>query len=519
MKKRALISLSDKTGLLDFAKGLIINDYEIISTGNTYNMLRDNGIKALEVANVTGFAECLDGRVKTLHPSIHGGILARRDISGHMDFINSAGIKPIDIVCVNLYPFKQTILNPTATPDDIIENIDIGGPAMIRSAAKNHAAVAVVVDAADYEMLLKEISTQGNITDQTRFMLAAKAFAHTAAYDALIANYLGKLAKLPKYPSTLTLSYEKAQDLRYGENPHQKAAFYKEIPSPQGTLATATKLHGKELSFNNINDAAGALELLQEFDQPTIVAVKHATPCGVGMGDNLYGSWQKAYKADPISIFGGIIAANREIDEETAIQISQIFIEVLIAPSYTQKAIEILTQKKNIRLLSLPMNINQQKTSLDIKKISGGILVQDTNNTLLPKDLPLQYVTEKKPTQEELQDLIFAFKLAKHIKSNGIAIAKDQGSIGLAGGQVCRIWACQQAIDHAMQHFGPAATNGAVLASDAFFPFEDCVQEAAKANITAIIQPGGSNGDQASIDACNKHGIAMVFTGVRHFRH
>ncbi|MDR2183919.1 MAG: bifunctional phosphoribosylaminoimidazolecarboxamide formyltransferase/IMP cyclohydrolase [Clostridiales bacterium] len=525
MKKRAIISLSDKTGAVDFARGLCGHGFEIISTGSTGKMLADAGIKTIQVPDVTGFPECLDGRVKTLHPAIHGGILARRDVPAHMDFLREHGIGAIDIVCVNLYPFKQTILKPGVHLDEAIENIDIGGPAMLRSAAKNHDSVAVIVDTSDYPKILQELSEHGELSQKTRLYLAAKAFAHTAAYDALITQYLGKMAGLPEFPDNLTLTYEKAMDLRYGENPHQAAAFYREIGPAAGTLANARRLHGKELSFNNINDTHGALELCREFDEntPTIVAVKHATPCGVGCGENLRAAWQKAYDADPVSIFGGVIAANCEVDADTAAEIDKIFVEIVIAPSFSDKAMKILTKKKNIRLL-VGASFARPPQGADIKKVDGGLLIQSANNMLLPLvgagcARPPECVTERKPTEAEMKDLLFAWKLVKHVKSNGIAIGKDGASIGLAGGQVSRIRACKQAIAHAHEFLGEESTHGAALASDAFFPFPDCVEEAHKAGITAIIQPGGSQGDAASIETCNKYGIAMVFTGMRHFRH
>jgi len=518
MKKRALLAVWDKTGIADFAAGLVVHGFEIVSTGNTFRTLTEAGIAAVEVAEVTGFPECLGGRVKTLHPAIHGGILARRDVSAHMDFLSSREINTIDIVCVNLYPFKETILKPGVSLGEIIENIDIGGPAMIRSAAKNHADVAVVVDVEDYTGILKELSEKGEISPHTRFGLAAKAFAHTAAYDALITEHLSKPAGRLDFPDKLTLTYEKAQDLRYGENPHQAAAFYREVGADASSLANAVQLHGKELSFNNINDTHGALELLREFDEPAIVAVKHSTPCGVGYGTNLYEAWQKAYAADPVSIFGGIIAANCEVDALTAVEIDKIFVEIVIAPSFAPEAVEILTKKKNIRLLTLAGANCVRPPDRDIKKIRGGLLIQSADGILLD-EANLKYVTDRKPTDSEMADLLFAWKLAKHVKSNGIAIGKNGGSVGLAGGQVSRIWACKQAIDHAHEFLGANSTRAAALASDAFFPFPDCVEEAHKAGITSIIQPGGSNGDVASIEACNKYGIAMVFTGVRHFRH
>jgi phosphoribosylaminoimidazolecarboxamide formyltransferase/IMP cyclohydrolase len=524
MKKRALISVSDKTGAVEFAKGLCEHGFEIISTGSTAKMLINEGIEALEVASVTGFPECLDGRVKTLHPAIHGGILARRDVAAHMDFLAAHNIATIDIVCVNLYPFKETILKPGVGLDEVIENIDIGGPAMLRSAAKNHNSVTVVVDTTDYGEILQELEANGGLSQKTRFYLAAKAFAHTAAYDALVAQHLGKVADMPEFPDVLTLTYERVQDLRYGENPHQAAAFYREIGASAAALVNAKQLHGKELSFNNINDTQGAIALLDEFTEPTIVAVKHATPCGVGCGESLHQAWLKAYAADPISIFGGIIAANREIDGQTAAEIDKIFVEIVIAPTFSAEAMEILTRKKNIRLLQLKIEsaeatCGRPTKAQDFKKVSGGLLIQSADNVLLDNDTNLICVTDRKPTESETADLLFAWKLAKHVKSNGIAIGKNGASIGLAGGQVSRIWACKQAIDHTHEFFGAGGARGAALASDAFFPFPDCVEEAHKAGITAIIQPGGSQGDGASIEACNKYGIAMVFTGMRHFRH
>ncbi|MCL2234942.1 MAG: bifunctional phosphoribosylaminoimidazolecarboxamide formyltransferase/IMP cyclohydrolase [Defluviitaleaceae bacterium] len=512
MKKYALISVSDKTGVVDFARGLNGHGFTVISTGNTFNSLKEAGVDAVEASEITGFPECLDGRLKTLHPHIHGGILARRDLPHHMDFIGEAGINTIDLVCVNLYPFKDTI-ERTDDLGQIIENIDIGGPAMLRSAAKNYDSVCVVVDVADYDAVLNQLA-EGEISRDFRFKMSAKAFAHTAAYDALIAKYLGWLTGGEPFPQTLTLTYEKVQDLRYGENPHQKAAFYREVKALPVDLVNAKQIHGKELSFNNINDAHGALELLREFDKPCVVAVKHATPCGVGIANNLTEAWHKAHDADPTSIFGGIVAANREIDDSVATEINKIFVEIVIAPSYTPEALEILQQKKNIRLLAL--DTAKSYGSLDLKKVSGGLLIQDEDDLL---DFEPNFMTEKHPTQGEMEDLKFAWALSKHVKSNGIAIAKNGQSLGLAGGQVNRIWATTGAIDHAIEFFGEDALKGAVLASDGFFPFDDCVKIAAKYGISAIVQPGGSQNDDASIKACNDAGIAMVFTGMRHFRH
>ncbi|MCL2855960.1 MAG: bifunctional phosphoribosylaminoimidazolecarboxamide formyltransferase/IMP cyclohydrolase [Defluviitaleaceae bacterium] len=519
MKKLALISVSDKTGVVDFAAGLTRHGFTIISTGGTLKTLQDAGISAIEASEITGFPECLDGRLKTLHPHIHGGILARRDMPHHMDFLASAGIDTIDLVCVNLYPFKQTI-RKTDDLAQIIENIDIGGPAMLRSAAKNYDAVTVVVDADDYSSIIAGMELEleqnsGTTTTDLRFKLAAKAFAHTAGYDAMVAGYLGNLTGAEAFPDTITLTYEKQQGLRYGENPHQNAAYYREIIPGASDLVNAKQIHGKELSFNNINDTHGALELLRDLGaKPAIVAVKHATPCGVGTCNNLLGAWQKAHDADPISIFGGIIAANQPVDADVATEINKIFVEIVIAPAFTPAALEILTAKKNIRLLTL--NAAKSTGGLDIKKVSGGLLIQDADDAA---NLTPTFVTEKQPTTTEMEDLQLAWVLAKHVKSNGIAIVKNGQSLGLAGGQVNRLWATQQALDHAIQFFGADALKGAVMASDGFFPFDDCVALANAAGITAIAQPGGSQNDQASIDACNKAGIAMATTGIRHFRH
>ncbi|HOQ00368.1 MAG TPA: bifunctional phosphoribosylaminoimidazolecarboxamide formyltransferase/IMP cyclohydrolase [Acetivibrio clariflavus] len=514
MIKRALISVSDKTGIVELAKELSSMGIEIISTGGTQKILSDSGIKVINISDITGFPECLDGRVKTLHPKVHGGLLAMRSNPEHMRQIKELGIEPIDMVIINLYPFKQTILKENVELEEAIENIDIGGPTMLRAAAKNYQDVVVIVDPADYKTVLDELKSTKDVSVKTKFKLASKVFEHTSHYDTLIAKYLREKVGEEEFPQTLSLTFEKVQEMRYGENPHQKAVFYKEVGANVGCLPSAKQLHGKELSYNNINDANGALELLKEFDEPTVVAVKHANPCGVGSADNIYDAYIKAYESDPVSIFGGILAANREIDERTAEEINKIFIEIVIAPSFTEGALKILTQKKNIRIMQLD-NISAKVPSgtYDMKKVAGGLLVQSYNNDLLNMD-ELQYVTEKKPTKEELESLIFAMKVVKHTKSNGIVLAKGRQTIGVGPGQTNRIMAAKIAIEYA----GDRA-KGAVLASDAFFPFPDCVEAAAAAGITAIIQPGGSIKDQESIDACNKHGIAMVFTGMRHFKH
>jgi len=512
--KRALISVSDKTGIVEFAKELQSLGIEIISTGGTASLLEKNGVKVIGISEITGFPECLDGRVKTLHPKVHGGLLAIRSNPDHMRQLKELGIEPIDMVVVNLYPFKQTILKGNVALEEAIENIDIGGPTMLRSAAKNYQDVVVLVDPADYEPVLNELKQTQEVSLKTKFRLSYKVFEHTSHYDTLIQQYLRSKLDEVFFPATLTLTFEKAQDMRYGENPHQKAVFYKEIGACVGCLNEAEQLHGKELSFNNINDANGALELLKEFDEPTVVAVKHANPCGVGSADTIYEAYMKAYEADPVSIFGGIVAANREIDAKTAEEMNKIFLEIVIAPSFTEEALDILKNKKNIRLLKLP-NISQKipEGAYDMKKVGGGLLVQNINNVLYG-DEDIKVVTEKQPTAEELETMRFAMKVVKHTKSNAIVIAKGKQTVGIGPGQANRITSARIAIAN-----GKEKCKGAVMASDAFFPFPDCVEAAHEAGITAIIQPGGSVRDNESIEACNKYGIAMVFTGIRHFKH
>ncbi len=514
MIKRALISVSDKTGIVEFAKALDSKGIEIISTGGTARTLSDAGIKVTNISDVTGFPECLDGRVKTLHPNVHAGILAMRSNPKHMEQLDKLGIKTIDMVVINLYPFKQTILKDNVQLGEAIENIDIGGPTMLRAAAKNYQDVVVIVDPDDYSTVLEELERNGEISLKTKFRLAYKVFEHTSHYDTLIANYLRSRLEEKVFPQTLSLTFEKVQDMRYGENPHQQAVFYREVGSFTGCITSAKQLHGKELSYNNINDANGAIELLKEFDEPTVVAVKHANPCGVASAENIYEAYIKAYEADPVSIFGGIIAANREIDARTAEEINKIFVEIVIAPSYTKEALEILCSKKNIRILQLE-NISSKipAGTYDMRKVAGGLLVQEYNDKLMDMD-NIKYVTDRKPSAEELEDLIFAMKVVKHTKSNGIVVAKGKQTLGVGPGQTNRIMAAKIAIEYAGER-----SKGAVMASDAFFPFPDCVEAAAKAGITAIVQPGGSIRDQESIDACNKYGISMIFTGMRHFKH
>jgi len=513
VKKRALISVSDKTGIVELTKRLVRQDFEIISTGGTAKILSDAGIQVIGISEITGYPECLDGRVKTLHPKIHGGLLAIRDNAEHMETLTDLDINTIDIVVVNLYPFRKTIEKQNVSLEEAIENIDIGGPSMLRAAAKNYKYVTVMVDPSDYETVLEEIEQKGDTTETTKFKLAAKVYSLTASYDCLIGNYLWQKAGLEQYPNTLTMTYEKQQDLRYGENPHQTAAYYRELLPAHGSIVNAVQLHGKELSYCNINDLNGAVQTLLEYTEPAAVAVKHANPCGIGVGENIHEAYSKAYKADAVSIFGGIVALNRPVDKRTAEEINKIFIEIVIAPAYDEAALEILKGKKNIRILQMKELGQHDSKQLVLKTISGGLLLQEEDTADFEMQ-DLKFVTDRKPTEEEMKNLLFAWKAVKHVKSNAIVVAKDNMTLGIGPGQTNRIWAAQMSLERA-----GAAAMGAVLASDAFLPFNDVVQAAAKAGITAIIQPGGSLKDQESIDECNKHGIAMVFTGMRHFKH
>ncbi len=522
MMKRALISVSDKTGLIELATKLNQLGIELVSTGGTATALVRAGIPVTNVSDVTGFPECLDGRVKTLHPKIHGGILAIRSNPEHMETIARLGIEPIDLVIINLYPFKQTVMKPGATPEECIENIDIGGPSMLRAAAKNHHDVTVLVDPADYDVVLAELEATGNTTLGTRFHLARKVFEHTAAYDALIAQYFqsqsdpshaGETA-LPGLPEQLTLTFERVSHLRYGENPHQGAAFYREALPKAGSLTEAEQLGGKELSYNNIADTDAAIALLKEFSEPTVVAIKHANPCGVGSADSLLEAWTKAYEADKVSIFGGIVALNRPVTAEVAEQMKDVFLEVIVAPDYAPEALDILQKKKNLRLLRLPAVAEPIAAGeLMIKQVYGGLLIQDQDTEVLPAD-GYKIVTEAQPTAADQEDLLFAMKVVKHVKSNAIVLVKNRQTVGIGPGQPNRITSAGIAINNA-----GAKARGAILGSDAFFPFADTVQAAAAAGIAAIIQPGGSLRDQESIAACNQAKIPMVFTGMRHFRH
>ncbi|MFD2629555.1 bifunctional phosphoribosylaminoimidazolecarboxamide formyltransferase/IMP cyclohydrolase [Oceanobacillus kapialis] len=510
MKKQALISVSDKTNITTFAKGLVEQGYDILSTGGTLKALKEAGIPAKAVDEVTGFPEILGGRVKTLHPFIHGGLLAKRSNPNHMSQLEENNIAPIDMVVVNLYPFKQTLQKEDVTGDEIIENIDIGGPTMLRAAAKNFADVAVVVNPSDYDTVLAGLRS-GSFGKEERKKLAAKVFQHTANYDAMIARYFSEETE-EAFPETYTVTYEKVQSLRYGENPHQQAAFYQNPLHKGWSLAAAKQLHGKELSFNNIQDANAALEILSEYKEPTAVAVKHMNPCGIGVSEDLSAAFTRAYEADPISIFGGIVACNREVDIATAQQLNEIFLEIVIAPGFTGEALEILTQKKNIRLLDLPMQEGDSGYH-KLTTVKGGLLVQDSDNGEVTRE-DITIPTKRQPTDKELTDLLFAWKAVKHVKSNAIVLAKDNQTVGVGAGQMNRIGSANIAIEQAGEK-----AKGAVLASDAFFPMPDTVEAAAKAGVTAIIQPGGSKRDQDSIDVCNEHGITMVYTGMRHFKH
>lgn len=509
--KRALISVYDKKGIVDFALSLKSLNWEIISTGGTAELLRKEGIEVLEVEDITNFPEILDGRVKTLNPYIHGGLLYKRDNQDHIKTLEEMNIGSIDMVVNNLYPFEETIQRSDVSHEEIIENIDIGGPSMIRAAAKNYKFVTVIVDPKDYTKVIEEIEKSKEVSLKTRQYLASKVFNYTAYYDSLISNYFNKLEGVD-FPDIITLGYKKEQDLRYGENPHQKAAFYREVINISGTISNGIKLHGKELSFNNINDANGALKVLKEFEEPTVVAVKHSNPCGIGSGQTIEEAYKKAYESDTSSIFGGIIAANREINKEVAEMINNIFIEVVLAPSFTTEALSILTQKKNIRLIKIDNIDNGEYEELDLKKVLGGILLQERDNKLLLDDMEI--VSNRFPEEEELEDLIFAWKAAKNINSNGVIIAKNKATIGIGLGEVNRFWAVENAIERVGNKI-----KGSVLASDGFFPFKDSIEALGKAGVKAIIQPGGSIKDKEVIEEANKQGMAMIFTGIRHFKH
>ena len=512
--KRALISVSDKTGIVEFATKIQDLGWEIISTGGTKTALDAAGIATIAIDEVTEFPEMMDGRVKTLHPKIHGGLLARRDLDTHVSAMKAHDISPIDLVVVNLYPFKETIMKPDVTYADAVENIDIGGPSMLRSAAKNHASVTVIVDPLDYEVVLGELSENAETNYETRQQLAAKVFRHTAAYDALIAAYFTEQVGVEK-PEKLTLTYDLKQAMRYGENPQQDADFYETGLPVAYSIAQAKQLNGKELSFNNIRDADAAIRIIRDFTAPTVVALKHMNPCGIGTAGEIETAWDYAYASDPVSIFGGIVVLNREVDAATAQKMHDIFLEIIIAPSYTDEALAILTtKKKNLRILAL--DFDQQKASereVEVTGVVGGLLVQNQDTTVELRD-SWELVTKRQPSEQEVAAMEFAWRSVKYVKSNGIIITNDHQTLGVGPGQTNRVASVKIAIEQAADRL-----DGAVLASDAFFPFSDNVEEIAKAGIKAIIQPGGSVRDQDAIDEADKHGIAMVFTGARHFRH
>ena len=517
--QRALISVSDKTGIVEFAKKLQSEfKIEILSTGGTAKLLSDNGVPVIEVSQHTGFPEMMDGRVKTLHPKIHGGLLGRRGTDDQV--MAQHDIAPIDLVVVNLYPFQQTIAKPSCDLATAIENIDIGGPTMLRSAAKNHRDVTVVVDASDYDRVLAEMkSNQGTVSEATRFDLAVKVFEHTANYDGAIANYLGTIStdgNREMFPRTFNLQFKKIQAMRYGENPHQSAAFYIEENQREACIATAKQIQGKELSYNNIADTDAALECVKQFSaDPACVIVKHANPCGVAIADNLLEAYNRAYQTDPESAFGGIIAFNQELDGDTAKAIvERQFVEVIIAPSVSAAAIKAVSEKKNVRLLTCGKWSDQLAARFDFKRVNGGLLVQDSDLSLYNE---LKIVTTRQPSEQEMQDLLFSWKVAKFVKSNAIVYGKDNMTIGVGAGQMSRVNSARIAAIKA-EHAG-LPVKGAVMASDAFFPFRDGIDQAAQAGITAVIQPGGSMRDDEVIAAANEHGMAMVFTGMRHFRH
>ena len=515
--ERALVSVSEKSGVVDFARALAALGVQIISTGGTAQLLAREGVPVTEVSAHTGFPEMLDGRVKTLHPKIHGGLLARRDDAAHMKALRGAGIQTIDLLVVNLYPFQATVADPDCRFDDAVENIDIGGPAMLRAAAKNHAGVAVVVDPADYERVLDEINSSGTVSDATRFALATKVFAHTSAYDGAIANYLSALddeRKRGEYPQTLSLQLHKLQDLRYGENPHQSAAFYRDERPVPGSLSGYRQIQGKELSYNNIADADAAWECVKSFAEPACVIVKHANPCGAAVGKTLLEAYNKAFATDPTSAFGGIIAFNRALDAPAAEGVSKQFAEVVIAPRLEPGVKDIFSKKANVRVLEIPLAHDVQRH--EYKRIGGGMLVQTTDALPLHKK-DLKVVSKNQPTESQWSDLLFAWRVAQFVKSNAIVFCGGGATLAVGAGQMSRVDSARIASIKA-ENAG-LALAGSVVASDAFFPFRDGLDVVVKAGATAVIQPGGSVRDDEVIAAADEHGIAMVFTGVRHFRH
>ena len=509
--KRALVSVSDKSGLVEFVKGLESFGWQIIATGGTQRLLEQEGVKTIGISDVTGFPEICDGRVKTLHPKVHGGLLARRDEASHLEALKENGIEFIDLVCVNLYPFRQTIANPNVAMEDAIENIDIGGPSMLRSAAKNYRDVTVVCDPADYAAVLAEIAEGGNTTVETRLALSAKAYTHTAQYDSCIATFMREKAGLPE---KLFLEFDIKQGLRYGENPHQSAKFYSDNQTTAFSLAYAEQLGGKELSYNNIQDANAALNIVREFDEPFCVALKHMNPCGAAIGATIEEAWNAAYEADKVSIYGGIVAVNRPLTAEVALGMKPIFLEIVMAPDFTPEALEILSSKKNLRLLKVDMTKNDKPLNQYIS-VNGGLLVQqlDTVTKEVTGDM---CVTETKPTEAQLVDMNFGWRVVKHVKSNAIAVVKDGHTLGVGAGQMNRVGSAEIALKQAN---AAGFTEGLVLASDGFLPFDDTVAFAAQYGVTAIVQPGGSIRDEDSIKKANELGITMLFTGMRHFKH
>jgi len=518
--RRALISVSDKTGIAAFARALNDMGIEILSTGGTFKLLSSEGIPAVEISDYTGFPEMMDGRVKTLHPKVHGGILARRDVDAEV--MAKHDIPPIDMVVVNLYPFEATVAKPDCDLPTAIENIDIGGPTMLRAAAKNNKHVAVVVNPGDYESVLASLNAnQGQLDQQTRFDLAVKTFEHTANYDGAIANYLGARVDDPdsvsEFPRTFNSQFHKQQDMRYGENPHQQAAFYREANPVEASVSTARQLQGKALSFNNIADTDAALECVKAFSEPACVIVKHANPCGVAVAESPLKAYELAFQTDPTSAFGGIIAFNRELDEATAQRIvEQQFTEVIIAPTISEAALAVTAAKQNVRVLSCGQWPQARAAGLDFKRVNGGLLVQDRDIHQLDES-ELKIVSKRSPSSDELQDLVFSWSVAQYVKSNAIVYARNNQTIGIGAGQMSRVYSARiagiKAADEGLE------VKGSVMASDAFFPFRDGIDAAAKAGITAVIQPGGSMRDDEVIAAADEHGMAMVFTGVRHFRH
>lgn len=517
--RQALISLSDKRGALEFARGLAAQGVKLLSTGGTAKLLKEAGLDVTEIGDYTGFPEMLDGRVKTLHPKVHGGLLGMRSNPAHVAKMKEHGIENIDMVVVNLYPFEATVAKDGCTLEDAIENIDIGGPTMLRSAAKNWPDVTVITDPADYDKVLAEMqASEGAVSRETNFGLAVKVYQRTAAYDAAISNWLGCRTGegVSGFPETFTVQFRKSQEMRYGENPHQKAAFFVEATAQESSTATAAQLQGKELSYNNIADTDAALECVKQFSEtPACVIVKHANPCGVAVGDSLFDAYDRAYKTDPESAFGGIIACNRELDAVTAASIvERQFVEVIIAPTVSSEAASIVAAKKNVRLLACGQFPAIPTPRLDMKRVTGGLLVQDADLELFNE---LKVVTKRAPTDQEMADLLFAWKVAKFVKSNAIVYARDKMTIGVGAGQMSRVNSARIAAIKA-EHAG-LQVQGAVMASDAFFPFRDGIDNAAKVGISAVIQPGGSMRDAEVIAAADEAGIAMVFTGMRHFRH